>query len=421
MKQQIIAGLDIGNGYVKGLASVPGKDSTGIDFPSAAVPHRSGDGIPTPLSEAGGVIADIFNQMEISISSSMVPSTSRMFIGSRGLTSASVMEFDVNSMVSKATQELSFILVFACLAGKALQVYWEQKGTLPRDTVQVNANIAVALPITEYKVHRSNYAAKLKKGTHVVTFHNFDELVRVELAIDDVQVLAEGASAQYAINAKGEPLMNAMLKDMRARDPEKAKPFKSLTGADILAAKNTVGIDIGEGTVNFPVYQNGKFNSDDSATFRHGYGRILTEALGRLQAQGYPFQSRKALGEFLQQEVRPTNAGIHAAVNRVVEEATEDFAMSAQQEFSKLMGKVGVYTEVVFVYGGGATPVKEALYPRLLQTVTNIGGGMASCPILYLDSAYSRKLNREGLYVVASQMYAYLRKQKRAVQAEAGK
>ena len=65
------------------------------------------------------------------------------------------------------------------------------------------------------------------------------------------------------------------------------------------------------------------------------------------------------------------------------------------------MRKVGAFTEVVYIYGGGATAVKEYLHPLLLKEVKGFGGEGSMFPVLYLDSRYSRHLNREGLYIIA--------------------
>ena len=64
------------------------------------------------------------------------------------------------------------------------------------------------------------------------------------------------------------------------------------------------------------------------------------------------------------------------------------------------MSNAGAYTEVVYIYGGGATPMKDILYPLIVETGKSLGQG-AEIPILYLDSAYSRYLNRQGLYLIA--------------------
>ena len=62
-----------------------------------------------------------------------------------------------------------------------------------------------------------------------------------------------------------------------------------------------------------------------------------------------------------------------------------------------MLTKVGAYAEVIYVYGGGASPIKEVLYPVLCDVLKDYN---LDIPILYLDSMYSRFLNREGLFVI---------------------
>ena len=70
------------------------------------------------------------------------------------------------------------------------------------EQVTVHCRIALALPINEYKRHREAYANKFKKASSLVTIHNFEKPVRIELVFDNVQVFAEGESAQYGILIK---------------------------------------------------------------------------------------------------------------------------------------------------------------------------------------------------------------------------
>ena len=55
---------------------------------------------------------------------------------------------------------------------------------------------------------------------------------------------------------------------------------------------------------------------------------------------------------------------------------------------------------MVFVYGGGSGPIKEALHGQLVEKVREVMGGDAPI-VMYLDSQYSRNLNREGLRIAA--------------------
>lgn len=397
---KLVAGLDIGNGYVKGAVNTfenLGQKPKGIDFPSGVARIIYSHDIQTEPADAKPVIDDIFNQMDVSFGSNLVSDTTRRLFGKRGLASGSIIEeFDVDSVLSKAQQDLSGVLVLGSIAGQALKEYYESNKSLPDKTIDVDVRVALALPIAEYMRYRKVYAEGFKSGTHMVTFHNFTIPVNVSITFSDVQVLAEGASAQYAINAKGTKFMDAMLQDVRRL----GEPLEGITAQDVLAATNTVGIDIGEGTVNFPVFQNGKFNPDASVTFDRGYSSVINNALDVLGPR-YMFKNRKQLVDFLQTPATNITRNKHTACETEVAKHAYGFAMEIAEQFSRVMRKVGAFTEVVYIYGGGATAVKEYLHPLLLKEVKGFGGEGSMFPVLYLDSRYSRHLNREGLYIIA--------------------
>ena len=398
---KMIAGLDIGNGYVKGTVEVDGNQRLDVDFLSGVAIETNSSGLKTKAADMADEISNIFNTMDASFDTPTVSSrTSRLF-GQRGIHSGKAMEeFDVASTLSKAQQDLSAILILGSIAGTALQSYFNKYQMIPDDILKVNARIAIALPITEYKSYRKIYVEKFRNISHMVSIHNFEQPVRVEIVIDDVQVLAEGASAQFAIVHYGEPLMNMMMEDLRSR----GEALDGITASDVLAAENTIGIDIGEGTVNFPVFQDGKFNPDASITFAKGYGTILEQARERLQMMGMQFQSRKVLADFLMSRPSPLTAARKNKIQQVVDEEIEGFVQEVGIQFRKVISRVGSYTEVVYVYGGGANAVKEQLYPALLNMAKQFGGEDVQYPILYLNSAYSRHLNKEGLFIVAKEV-----------------
>lgn len=393
----IVAGLDIGNGYVKGQARGLSGRPTNIDLPSGVAIVRSTSDIKVKPDGIQSTMDNIYNRMEASFSSPMISKPDRRLFGFRGLESGKGLdEFDVNSTASKAVDELSPVLVLGVVAAKALQDVWERDHAIPKDIVDVSVRLGLALPILEYKDYRKEYASRYMQADHMVTIHNFEDLVRVRIHVEDVQVLAEGESAQYAISLMGEPLMEAMLQDARNHGDH----LDGITAKDVLAAKNTLSIDIGEGTVNFPVFRDGQFNPDASATYKRGYGNVLANVLTRVRAAGIPFASRKALADFLESEPSALVKGRYDKVQNIVNEECEDFAEEVIQEFTKIMSSVGSYVEVVYVYGGGASHVKPALHARLIEESRNFGGADVSYPILYLDSKYSRNLNRNGLYMV---------------------
>lgn len=402
----LLGGIDVGNGYVKGLVRGERTDKSGkpiidtIDLPSGVTRVTRPNSLPKDDTEAEAVCGeDFYNALDVSFSSPMVGNAYRHIFGKRALTANGAFdEFNVLGRRSKAEQELSKVLILGVFAAKALRDYVAVAKTLPVAELVVDARVAVALPIDEYMRHRTSYSAEFMNGTHLVTVHNFETPVVVRITFRDVVVMAEGASAQWAITEKGVPLMKAMLADVRSR----GLALEGITAEDVLAARNTIGVDIGEGTVNFPVFTNGKFNADASVTFGEGYGTVLTRALESMDAEGFHtgFTSRKQLAEFLQREPSPLKRNFYNKVRAYVDREIEFFARAVSDQFGRVLSVVGATTEVVFVFGGGSGPVKDALYPLLLSKVAEMNTEDAM-PVLYLDASYSRSLNREGLYSIA--------------------
>ena len=380
----LVGGIDVGKGYVKALVAdtdlmTEGTDAIDeIDMPSAVgSTSRSVPKVPVPDEEAltqlgdGPEGDDFYNRLD-----------------------ASFTEFEVLSTHSKADQELSKVLVLGVFAAKALRDHVRAHGSLPDHELSVEVRAGLALPITEYVARRAAYATEFTSGVHLVTIKNFATPVSVRLRFTDVQVMAEGASAQLAITDKGEPLADLLLADLRSREPG---ALEGVTAADLVAVQNTVGVDIGEGTTNFPCFSAGRFNAEASATLNSGYGTALVNAMERMSESDptLQFSSRKQLADFLAHEPSPLQRGRWDRAQGYVIEESRYLVSDIVSAFTDVLAQAGATTEAVYFYGGGAGPIKELLHPALLETAGDI-------PVLYLDSRYSRHLNREGLYLMAS-------------------
>src|SRR5690606_22698747 len=259
-----------------------------------------------------------------------------------------------------AKQPLSKVLVLGMFAAKALNDYVAAHGELPRDEIQVTARAALALPVGEFLRHREGYAAEfMAEAGHIVVIENFETKVVVRIRFADVQVLAEGASAQYAINAKPE-LMAAMLADVRSRSEEQRAALEGITPEDIRAATNTIGIDVGDGTTGLISFVNGRFNADASRSFDKGYGSVLTRAIKAMEDQGIEsgFSSRKDLAEFIRREPSALKRGFYNRVRQFVDQEAAFFAGEVAEQLGAVLRTVGATTEVAFVYGGGSGPIK---------------------------------------------------------------
>lgn len=398
---KIIGGLDIGNGYVKGKLRGTDEKISILDLPSSVAVDNNPVDIPTPDSEVENVINDIFNEMDATFDSSIVARQVHRLFGKRGLRSGrTIEEFDVHSREAKSEQDLSGVLILGCIAGTALQDVYGQTKALPSDIISVTARIALALPISEYKTKRKQYVNMLKGTSHVVTIHNFKTPVRFEIKFEDVQVLAEGAAAQYAINSYDVKILDAMLADFRKHQIG-VDVLEGVTGADLKEVKNTIGIDVGEGTTNFPVFQNGRFNNDASYSYNKGYGSVLDSAILTLNAQGFAFNSRKALSEYLLTKPTVVGKARYNKIKSVVDDEVVNFVIGVEKEFSGVVDRVGLTTEIVYLFGGGATAIHEQLIKSLNERSVKFGGTEAILPVLCLNSSFSRYLNRDGLYLIA--------------------
>lgn len=395
---KIIGGIDNGNGYIKAALRGEGGEVDRFDIPAGvAVVTRAAD-IPVPDSNAVEETAgDFFNKLDAQFDTPLVRSNHRHIFGTRGLRAESsrFREFDIIRDISKAEQDLSRIFIIGLFAGKALRDYVAAEGKLPEDVLHVEARVALALPINEYRDHRVRFASELKEGSHTVTLRNFETSVFVKVTFTDVVVTAEGSSAQFAIRQSGVKLTEAMLVDLRKHGIELPA---GLTAQAVFDARNTVGIDIGEGTVNFPVYTDSQFNTDTSRTFPEGYGHVLMNALPILEKEGLRQKSRKKLANYLLEAPGVLKLAEWEATKAIVDEQAELWCEQLVEEFGKVFDDIRYDAEVCYVFGGGAGPLKDMLYPKLLERVGK------SFPVLYLDSSYSRHLNRSGLLIAAEKI-----------------
>ncbi len=421
---EYVAGLDVGNGYLKGVIELPAakgasaaeREPVVVDLPSVAATVTGPNLVPNADSAARSLTgdADWYDTLDVSFSSPLISEPFRRLIGKKALAakSASVDEFDIIGHRSKAEQELSKVLVLSVLAGRAVADYVAATGgALPTvdgqaASLTVRATVALALPINEYARHRYSYAASFlgsgdKRIVHQVTLHNFETPVTVGVVFADVMVFPEGMSAQYAINdhPNAEKLMTAMLAQARRAGVD---IDAEITAADLLAASNTIGVDVGEGTVNLPVHTNGKSNVAASRTLNKGYGAVLEGALVSLENSGgtTTFTGRKQLADFLQAPRTRLNAKKFAVVDQHLSIAAKFFAEEVAVALGRVLGDVGAMTEVIYVYGGGSGPMHEVLYPELVAKVAEMNSE-SDTPVLYLDAKYSRGLNREGLILAA--------------------
>lgn len=398
---RVVAGLDIGNGYVKGIGMQPGEDlkrSLRVDLPSV-ISYKTGMEMQPKVADDAYVYS-LDNELDATITSNAIPSADegRMFFGQRAIRSGETLcEFNISDLTSKCEQSLSTMLILGSLASLGLRMYWRDSQELPAE-LSIDAVVGIALPIEEFMTYKDVYAAKLMRDDHVVTVRNFERDIPVRIHFSKVVPVAEGAAAQFAITELGADFLQLALDDARSKG---AKIDAGYTGEVLASIQNTIGIDIGEGNVNFPVYTNGSVNIEASRSINRGYGTVLTNVVDDVRnVQGLAFETRKDLADFmLDASGTPSKKSRQASLKRYIDEYVNLFCREVMSEFTRIFRKVGTRTDAIYVYGGGANHVQDALYPQLVEAVTY--DGEQSIPVIYLDSGYSRDLNRNGLFQVA--------------------
>ena len=393
---QVVAGIDVGNGYVKAKLAVDGAKPVTVDIPSC-VSYTVGSDLPKePTPDYLGRLA---GELDCHVFSRGVRDADqeRVLFGTRAIRSGeSQVEFNIDNHVPKCQDSLSTMLVLGTIASVVCAHATAEAGELPHH-VDARCELGVALPIEDYMEWRDRYESTLVGESHRVLIHNFSHDVDVVITFDGVEVLPEGAAAQYAITKLGAPFLQLALDSARAQgfpiDP-------AYTGEMLAGARSTIGVDVGEGTVNFPVFSDGDVSVESSTSINEGYGSVLTHVVAELRNTPYAFSSRKDLADFLLEEhTLPTKRLIAAKARQMLDRHIRVFVRDVIKEYSNVFRKVGMRTDVVYVYGGGANSVRNALYPALVEASTL--DDLGCLPVIYLDSKWSRDLNRNGLYEAA--------------------
>lgn len=411
----LVGGQDTGNGYVKARIAGPGGEDI-IDVPSGVSeevtdrPDRPAEDRTAPSVLDSG----FFDILDASIDSPQVAARTRHLYGKAGLSSKAVksggyLEFVLEDG-SKSHQDLVAVLIHGMFAAKALKDLVARDGQLPQREIVVDVFASIGLPIREYSHERTAFAAGFtgiaqKPVSHVVTINNFETPVSVRLRYRDVKVLAEGESAQYAIMDQGLDTYRAGLDRARqiAEGTEHAELLAEVTAEDLYSATNTVGVDIGAGTVNFPVFVDGSFNSDKSSTLGRGYETMMEAALDGIKSDGKlpNVETRKQLVDLLLTG-GTVRRGQYRIASRYAADYMAQFASNVVKDFDRATR--GIDLQVGFVYGGGSGPVREQLEVPLVRSALDHTQG--DLVMIYLDAGSSRELNREG-FVLAARALAY--------------
>lgn len=393
---------DLGYSTIKGAIN-----DEEVKIPSVTAELRKQDILePTRFksdAEKDTYFDNLFDHMDVTIQSPQIKTTARMLVGQVALNSGlTVTGFDVNDFNGKSETDRSLILTLATIATKALKEAYK-KGNKLSNTINANVNMTTALPVTEGKKQGfiQRYRDRFTNSSHLVTFHNFDELITVKINFNMVVVALEGETAQYEITNASDDLQQDIQADLSSHYPDLA----DMKAKDIISLDNAMLIDIGEGTTDFIIFQNGQLNAHISNSIQEGYGNALEEARDALLNQNFNVANRASLQEKIS---RPAKNLIEKRQQSLVKQAVSDqldqLKTSIVDNASKTLRKVsGQQTslEIIYVLGGGSIPMNEQTNLRTeLSNKTNSFSGNIGIPVVFISKRYAQYLNEDGLKLI---------------------
>lgn len=389
MNNVVKAAVDMGYSSVK--ASIDGQ----FIFQPSVIANR-----PSYLPEDPEDVNDfnfdtLLDNLDVTVLSPSCPGMSdRTFVGTKAVNSAlPLTSMSLSSKRSKYSSNLPVYITLTLIAARKLQeVAATANGQIPRD-LSCDVVMVTALPVSEGAKRniREEYAGRFGKARHTVIFHNFLDPITVRIKFTKVAVLQEGAAGQlFLTNHKNELLPSIKADLEKTYGSEMAK-----AAGEIVDQKNTMTIDIGQGTTDFVVGLNGKLVQNASLSLNQGYGTVLTSARAALD----DFESNQELIAYLNKKMPSYKRAAQDDVKRIVYEQlsplTAQIANSTEAVASH--ASVNRQVDVIYVFGGGSIPLDKQSNLRsvLVKTANDFGLG----PVVFINPKYAQKLNLLGLEI----------------------
>lgn len=338
----------------------------------------------------------LLDNLDVTVLSPSCPGMSnRSFVGTKAVNSAlPLTSMSLSSKRSKYSSNLPVYITLALIAARRLQKAATEiaDGEFPRD-LSCDVVMATALPVSEgaKRSVREEYAGRFGKVHHTVIFHNFLDPITVRIKFTKVAVLQEGAAGQLFLQNHKSELLPSIQADLeKTYGPEMAN-----TASEILDQKNTMTVDIGQGTTDFVVGLNGKLVQNASLSLNQGYGTVLTSARAALD----DFDSNQELIAYLNKKMPSYKRAAQDEVKRIVYEQlsplTAQIASSTEAVASH--ASVNRQVDVIYVFGGGSIPLDKQSNLRsvLVKTANDFGLG----PVVFINPKYAQKLNLLGLEI----------------------
>ncbi|KJY59630.1 hypothetical protein [Lactobacillus apis] len=386
---------DSGNGYMKDRI-----DDQVTIFPSVLA--RFLPGMQNTVIKSDDTVAvnrffeDPLQNMDITVQSNGINNNGRYLVGNAAACSgSSLLTFNVSSIEGKNSSDIGIVAALSLISYKALTEYFRDNNAIPSSLDVVIPNMATDLPIDEIKNRnvRESYVSRFMDNIHVVVINNFDNPITVSVTFKKVSLQPEGV-----IGEKG--LILSAEKKNSFRDDEVFLPVKkqynldNFDGESLLDSGNVIGIDIGDGTVDFSCMNKLVTLPNMNDSLNMGIGNISEDAIKALH-QAYPSIKKMNRQKFMEIANRGDDEE-SKTFKQFLDEQSVAINQEIIEKVKTLYSRLDQQLGMIVVSGGGAATLQSSLLPALNSTLSEIDV-FSKTKIFWVDKKYAQTLNLDGL------------------------
>lgn len=335
-------------------------------------------------------ISNIEDNLITSISTPILnngtPST--YYIGNYAVKSGSLLRnIEVGAFNSKLDSDIPIVNTLSQLAGYAVKkVYLEdlegKETNKVIEKINVNADMTTALPVTQYN-HKTGkiFAAKFLDYTHKVTVHLPTKSIEVIISFNYVKVLPESIPVIFYLQGiqEGDPIIHNF-----------NEQYNLNVNGEYFKGKRILHVAIGEGTTEYPLTEDIRFNPNFIEGSNNGIGHAIESILS-------DFIKTKHLVKFSRQDysiaIKDSTNRNHEDAVTMLEIPLEEQAETILRYMKKEVAKANNDVDIICVHGGGSIPMRDFIYKDLIAFCNAIG-----TKALYIPSEKAVTLEALGMY-----------------------
>lgn len=386
---------DGGNGFMKD--AINGERYIFPSVLSSVLPGSELEKVDSEdITSVKAVLDNFLDNMDVTVQSEGVHQNGRYNVGVSAQNSGKgLFTFNVNSNEGKNTSDISIVSLLALIAYVATKDFVIKNNKFPTSVNAEVSKMVTALPIDEIKLAnvKQNFIKRFADYTHVVIINNFSKPITVQINFAKVDVQPEGVIAQLGlIGDTKNP--NKFRTDAIFDEFKKQYNFDEFTGENMQKIGNVLGIDIGDGTVDFSVLNGHQPVPKMNSSVLMGVGNVAENAAEALH-QAYPMLNRINRQAFMSIALRGNDKESNTYRQFLLQQLSVLENLIIEQ-VKTIYSKMNSQIDMIVFCGGGSVLMHDFFSNNFLETIDSLSP-FGSAPILWIDKQYAQTLNLDGL------------------------